>query len=49
MEPMKRDSSRAAELKRLRRELLRRIIAIEARRQAARGVPMMMMMRSERA
>jgi hypothetical protein len=38
MEPIKTQSSRMAELERLRRELLRKIIAAEARRQAARSV-----------
>ena len=36
MEPIKTQSAREAELERLRRELLRRIKASEARRQAAR-------------
>lgn len=36
MPSTKTQSDRAAELERLRRELLRRIIASEARRQAAR-------------
>ncbi|NQT17994.1 MAG: hypothetical protein HQ582_34905 [Planctomycetes bacterium] len=47
MKPIKRESSRAAELERLRRELLRRIIAREAQRQAARDAQVIM--RSERA
>ncbi len=37
MQPIKTQSSREAELERLRRELLRRIMASEAQRQAARG------------
>jgi hypothetical protein len=38
MEPINIQSSRTAELERLRRELLRRIVANEARRQAARAI-----------
>jgi len=38
METIKTQPSRAAELERLRRELLRRITQNEARRQAARAV-----------
>ena len=37
MEPIKTQSSKEAELERLRRELLRKIVASEARRQAARA------------
>jgi hypothetical protein len=36
MQPIETQSSKTAELERLRRELLRRIIASEARRQAVR-------------
>jgi len=38
MEPIKTSSSRAAELERLRRELLRKIVATEAQRRAAPAV-----------
>jgi len=38
MTPIKTTSSRAAELERLRRELLRRIVQNEIRRRAARTV-----------
>jgi hypothetical protein len=39
MESVKTASSRAAELERLRRELLRRIVQNESRRRDARAVP----------
>jgi len=42
MQPIKTPSPRTAELAKLRRELLRRIIASEARRQAARGAAVAM-------
>jgi hypothetical protein len=42
MQPIKTESSKTAELERLRRELLRRIIASEARRQATREIPVAM-------
>jgi len=38
MQPIKTQSSKAAELEKLRRELLRRIVANEIRRQSARGM-----------
>ena len=38
MQPIKTQASRAVELAKLRRELLRRIVANEVRRQAARGI-----------
>ncbi len=38
MQPVKSESSRNAELERLRRELLRRIVENENQRQAARRV-----------
>jgi hypothetical protein len=38
MEPSKTPSSRAAELERLRRELLRKIVQTEAQRRAALAV-----------
>jgi hypothetical protein len=37
MEPTQGQSARKAELEKLRRELLRKIVASEARRQAARS------------
>ena len=42
MQPIKTESSKTAELERLRRELLRRIIASEARRQSTRDAPVAM-------
>jgi len=42
MQPMKSESSKTTELERLRRELLRRIIASEARRQASRDASVAM-------
>jgi hypothetical protein len=38
MQPVKSESSKNSELQRLRRELLRRIVANESQRQAARRV-----------
>ena len=38
MQPIKAQASRAVELAKLRRELLRRIVANEVRRRAAHGI-----------